>query len=169
MFLYSQINGVGMGNPLGSTLANAFLCHNEIKWLDNCPSDFKPIFYRRYVDDTFILFRDPSHVAKFLDYLNYQHSCIKFTFDIEDNNQLNFLDVKITKTENSFQTSVFRKSTFSGFGLQFDSSIPHHFRTNIISCLIHRAFKICSIELDLTLELKFLKQFFYVITFPLIS
>ena len=92
--LYSQINGVGMGNPLGPTLANAFLCHHEIKWLDNCPSDFKPIFYRRYVDDTFILFRDPSHVAKFLDYLNSQHSCIKFTFDIEDNNQLNFLDVK---------------------------------------------------------------------------
>ena len=149
-----------MGNPLGPTLANAFLCHHEIKWLDNCPSDFKPIFYRRYVDDTFILFRDPSHVAKFLDYLNSQHGCIKFTVDIENNNQLNFLDVKITKTENSFQTSVFRKSTFSGLGLQFDSSIPHHFRTNIISCLIDRAFKICSTELAFNFELKILKQFF---------
>ena len=114
--LYSQINGVGLGNPLGPTLANAFLGHHEIKWLDNCPSDFKPIFYRRYVDDTFILFRVPSHVSKFLDYLNSQHSCIKFTIDIEDNNRLNFLDVDITKTENSFQTSVFRKSTFSGLG-----------------------------------------------------
>ena len=61
---------------------------------------------------------------------------------------------------NSFQTSVFRKSTFSGLGLQFDSSIPHHFRTNIISCLIDRAFKICSTELAFTLELKFLKEFF---------
>ena len=165
--LYSLINGVGMGNPLGPTLANAFLCHHEIKWLDNCPSDFKPIFYRRYVDDTFILFRDPSHVAKFLDYLNSQNSCIKFTVDIENNNQLNFLDVKINKTENSFQTSVFRKSTFFGLGLQFDSSIPHHFRTNIISCLIDRAFKICSTELAFTLELKFLKQFFLGNNFPI--
>ena len=157
-----------MGNPLGPTLANAFLCHHEIKWLDNnCPSDFKPIFYRRYVDDTFILFRDPFHVAKFLDYLNSQHSCIKFTVDIENNNQLNFLDVKINKTENSFQTSVFRKSTFSGLGLQFNSSIPHHFRTNIISCLIDRAFKICSTELAFTLELKFLKQFFLGNNFPI--
>ena len=145
-----------------------FASHHEIKWLDNyCPSDFKSIFYRRYVDDTFILFRDPSHVSKFLDYLNSQHSCIKFTVDIEDNYHLNFLDVDITKTENSFQTSVFRNSTFSGLGLQFDSSIPRYFRTNIISCLIDRAFKICSTELAFTLELKFLKQFFLGNNFPI--
>ena len=86
---------------------------------------------------------------------------IKVTFDIKDNNQLNFLDIKITITENSFQTSVFRKFTFSGFGLQFDSSIPHHFRSNIISCLIDRAFKIYSTELAFTVELKILKQFFF--------
>ena len=106
-----------MGNPLEPTLANAFICQHEIKWLDNCPSDFISLFYKRYVDDTFISIRDPSHVSKFLNYLNAQHSCIKFTFNIDDNNQLNFLDVKITKKDNSFQTSVFRKSTFSGLGL----------------------------------------------------
>ena len=27
--LYSQVDGIGMGNPLGPTLANAFLCHHE--------------------------------------------------------------------------------------------------------------------------------------------
>ena len=95
----------------------AFLCHHEINYLVNCPSDFKPVFYRIYVDDTFILFGDLSHVAKFLNYLNSQHSCIKFAFDIEDNNQLNFSDVKTTKTENSFQTSVLHKSTFAGLCL----------------------------------------------------
>ena len=43
--LYSQINGVGMGNPLGPTLANAFLCHHEIKWLDNnVPQTLNPSF-----------------------------------------------------------------------------------------------------------------------------
>ena len=55
----------------------------------------------------------------------------------------------------------------SGLGLQFDSSIPHLFRTNIISCLIDRAFKICSTELAFTLELKFLKQFFLGNNFPI--
>ena len=54
--LYKQIDGVAMGSPLGPTLANAFLCHYEKEWLDNCPSHFKPIVYRRYVDDIFVLF-----------------------------------------------------------------------------------------------------------------
>ena len=53
--LYKQIDGVSMGLPLGPTLANAFLCHYEKLWLDNCPSDFKPLVYRRYVDDIFVL------------------------------------------------------------------------------------------------------------------
>ena len=61
-----------------------------------------------------------SYVAEFFNYINSQHSCIKFTFDFEYNNQLNFFDVKITKRDNSFQTSVFRKATFSRLGLQIE-------------------------------------------------
>ena len=40
---YKQIDGVAMSSLLGPTLANAFLCHYEKEWLDNCPSHFKPI------------------------------------------------------------------------------------------------------------------------------
>ena len=29
MEFYSQIDGVAMGSPLGSTLANVFLCHHK--------------------------------------------------------------------------------------------------------------------------------------------
>ena len=47
-----QIDGVAMGNPLGPTLANLFLCHHETNWLSNyCPLEFKPVLYRRYIDD----------------------------------------------------------------------------------------------------------------------
>ena len=41
--LYKQIDGVAMGSPLGPTLANAFLCHYEKIWLNECPSQFKPV------------------------------------------------------------------------------------------------------------------------------
>ena len=60
--LYTQKDGVAMGNPLGPSLANAFLSHHEVKWLNDCPAHFKPIFYRRYVDDLFVIFESPSHV-----------------------------------------------------------------------------------------------------------
>ena len=110
--LYQQIDGVAMGSPLGPTLANLFLCHHETKWLTNCPLEFKPTLYRRYIDDTFLLFKDASHIDKFLNYLNAQHSSIQFTSEIETNSMLNFLDITIAKINNSFETSVFRKKNF---------------------------------------------------------
>ena len=56
-FLYKQIDGVAMGSPLGPTLANAFFCFYEKKRLEQCPEEVKPVYYRRYVDNHFLLFR----------------------------------------------------------------------------------------------------------------
>ena len=76
--VYQQVDGVAMGSPLGPLFANIFLSHYESVWLNDCPSNFKPLFYRRYVDGCFILFRSPNHVIPFLHYLNSRHSKIKF-------------------------------------------------------------------------------------------
>ena len=86
-----------MGSPLGPHLANIFMSHMEKKWLQNCPIDFKPVLYRRYVDDTFLLFNSRDHVQLFLTYLNSQHPNINFTFDNEQDGILPFLDVKVKK------------------------------------------------------------------------
>ena len=71
--IYEQCDGVAIGSPLGPTLANAFMCHFENICLENCPSRFKPIVYRQFVDDTFLPFRSKDHVEQFRDYLNKQH------------------------------------------------------------------------------------------------
>ena len=52
---YEQCDGVAMGSPLGTTLANIFMCHFENIWLENCPAHFKLIAYRRFVEDSFTL------------------------------------------------------------------------------------------------------------------
>ena len=36
-----------MGFPLGPKLANTFLRYHEKIWLQNYPSEFKPVIYRR--------------------------------------------------------------------------------------------------------------------------
>ena len=51
-----------MGSPLGPTLAK----------------QFEPEYYRRFVDDTFILFKDKDHVNKFGKYLNSRYKNMKF-------------------------------------------------------------------------------------------
>ena len=48
--------GLAVGSPLGPSLANIVMCALEHKFLDNCPSGFKPALYCRYVDDTFAFF-----------------------------------------------------------------------------------------------------------------
>ena len=83
--LYKQIDGVAMGSPLGPTIANAFLCFYEKKWLEQCPDKFKPVYYRRYVDDIFVLFKSRDHLIKFREYLNKCHPNMKFSFEEEKN------------------------------------------------------------------------------------
>ena len=54
-----------MGSPLRPALANIFVCSFENKWLKDCPHCLKPVFYRRYVDDIFVLFSFLDQAEKF--------------------------------------------------------------------------------------------------------
>ena len=38
-----------------------------------------------------------------------KHNCIKFTKEVENNNISNFLDIEISKNNNEFITSIYRK------------------------------------------------------------
>ena len=142
--LYKQIDGVSMVSPLGPTLANAFLCHYQKLWLDNCPPDFKLVVYRRYVDDIFVLLKAKDHLLSFARYMNTRHKTLKFTFDFEQNNSLYFVDVKVARGNKGFSTSVFRKATFSGVFTNFDSLILESYKTGLIFTLLFRCFTICS-------------------------
>ena len=55
---------------LGPLFANIFMSFHEKSWFYNCPSLFKPLLYRLYVDDCFLLFRFLDHVALFLNCRN---------------------------------------------------------------------------------------------------
>lgn len=80
--LYIQTDGASMGFCLGPPFAYVFSCFHEDKWIDDCPDFFKPVLYKRFFDDTFLLFNILDHDLLFLIYLNYKHKNIKFTCDI---------------------------------------------------------------------------------------
>ena len=54
--LYRQREGLGMGLFLSPSCANIFMRFKEKLWLDQCPNEFAPVFYKRYIDDTFVLY-----------------------------------------------------------------------------------------------------------------
>ena len=75
---YKQIDGVAMGSPSDAALANIFMCSFENKWLQDSPhSLMKTVFYRRYVDDIFVLFSSLDQAEKFKKYLSSKHLSIK--------------------------------------------------------------------------------------------
>lgn len=59
-----------MGSPLEPGRAKNFLCRQEGKRLRNSSNILKPVFYKRYNDSTFALFKKPRHVALFDAYMN---------------------------------------------------------------------------------------------------
>ena len=126
--------------------------------------------YHRYVDDTFMVFKDESHVDRFFGYLNARHPNINFTKELETNNTLNFLDVKVEKTETNDNTkfifSIFRKGTFTGLGLNFHSYTYLNFKINNIRTLIHRAFTLCSTWKCFHEEIRFLINYFKINGYP---
>ena len=63
--VYQQVDRVAMGFPLSPSLVNAFLAHCEQIWLNDCPDDLKPVYYKRYANDIFVLFIFPHHFEKF--------------------------------------------------------------------------------------------------------
>ena len=78
---YKQVDGVAMGSPLGPVIADIFMCSFESKWLPDCPNDFKPVFYRRYVNDIFALFSSPVHADKFKEHLSSKHRNINVSIE----------------------------------------------------------------------------------------
>ena len=136
--LFSQIDGLALGHPLGSTLANWFLGMIEKKIFDQHLS-FYPSFYIRYVDDVLAIFNSTTEVQFFLNVLNNQHSILRFTCEEASGPSLPFLDVEQASCDGEFNISVYRKPTFTGVLLYFNSIAPLSWKRGLINCLLHRA------------------------------
>ena len=149
-----------MGLPLGPTMANVFLSFYEIKWLEQCPKEFKPVFYRRYVDDIFVLFESAEHLQKFRNQFNTCHPNMSFSFEQEKNGKLSFLQIEVSREKGIFVTTVFRKPTFSGVYTHFENFLPTIYKFVMVDTLAYRCFKICSDQTKFHDELRFLKQVF---------
>ena len=141
---YFIFNGqlYAMGSFLGLTLANPFLVHFEKNRLQNCLSYFKPHYYRRCVDDIFVLFTSPKHLEAFRNFLNGRHANVSFTIECEKQNRMSFLDIAIICEDKTFTTSVYRKPTFSGVYTHFDSFLPSTYKFRTIYTLAYRCFQI---------------------------
>ena len=106
--------------------------------------DTKPLFWKRYVDDTFSAI-EPQLMHKFHQHLNSVVNSIKFTFEVEVDDHLPFLDVIVRRdSDGLISTSVYRKKTHTDQYLQFASHHPTTNKSFVVRTLFHGAERLSS-------------------------
>jgi hypothetical protein len=135
-FYYIQIKGLPMGCICGPSLANLYLYILESKWL----VIFKPLVYRRFIDDIGIIDEyelDKDHFESFFIYLKLTLSTGDF---------VSFLDTIISYNHvlKKIKFSLYTKPTHVNKYLLPSSNHPSHIFENIIHNLFLRIKRICS-------------------------
>ena len=158
--LYRQIDGMAMGSPLGPLFANIFLCHYESIWLQDAP--VKPFLYKRYVDDTLWVLPSNSDVTVLMSYMNSRHNNMRFTYESESNDSINFIGLNIMRCDrdistHSYITNVYRKPTATALCMNFNSFVSLSYRISVLRSLLYRAFRICSNWQLIHIEISFIR------------
>jgi predicted GIY-YIG superfamily endonuclease len=146
-----------MGSPLSPLVCDIFMEDLEERAIESAA--VKPLLYKRYVDDTFVIWPESMQpVEHFLDHLNNQSSSIKFTMEKEQDEKIPFLDVLVYKNNNKLSTAVYRKKTDSGRYLNYNSNHPPAVKRGIANTLITRAETHCKETTTKNEEIKHIKN-----------
>ena len=106
------------------------------------------------------LVQEPISCQNIFDYLNSKHVNIKFTCELEENNHTLFLDVLVNNLDGSFSSNLYRKPTFTGLGMKFNSAVNYKYKIKLILCLLERAYIICSSYQSLSNEINNSRRYF---------
>ena len=142
-----------MGSPLGSLIANIFMCELETTIVPKLNIKM----WTRYVDDTFA-FVKPEEVDHIHRTLNTFEPKIQFTYEMENAGKLSFLDVTIERKD-ILETSVYRKKTNNNIYMNWFSYSPRSWKIGTLRNLVRRAIMISS-DCNLKTELDHLHRVF---------
>lgn len=138
---YKQLDGVAMGSPISSVVAQLVMEFAEKQIINNL--NFNILFYKRYVDDC-LLAIPRGREQQILEAFNSFHQKLQFTIEIEENNQINFLDLTLIKENNRIYTKWYTKNVASGRYLNFNSEHHKTHKKNVVTAVIDRAIKLTS-------------------------
>ena len=140
--LYNQYEGAILDGCVAPTLASFYMCHVENKIFEDHP-DLEPRVYGRYVDDIFMLVDKYEHIIKLKEQME-RYSGLKFTYELQVNHKLPFLDVLLTQESYRLSTSRYVKPTSTGEILNYNSLCPKRLKIATIKTLLNRSFDLSS-------------------------
>jgi hypothetical protein len=138
---FVQIKGIAMGCKCAPSLANLYLSILEDKFL----FIYKPFYYKRYIDDLFIIVIKNFDISLLFSY--FQN--LKLTLSCK-NNTVNFLDLNISLdyTLNRIKISLYIKPTQNFSFLLHNSNHPNFIFKNSPKSILIRIRRNCSDLVD---------------------
>ncbi|XP_055542748.1 uncharacterized protein LOC129728337 [Wyeomyia smithii] len=138
---FQQVFGAAMGNPLSPIIADLVM----ETLLDTVTQslNFKPPFIKKYVDDLLLAIPE-SQIGHVLETFNSYNEHIQFTYEMENNKRLPFLDMTLIRQENQkIQTEWYMKPIASGRFLDYNSFPQElHQKINMAKNFIRRVDKL---------------------------
>ena len=132
-----------MGNSLSSFIAEIFMAHFETK----ISKDHRfPRVWIGYIDDVFAV-SNKRKVTPTLDWINSLNESINFTHEIEQDNVLPFLDIKVINSNSKLEFDIYSKPTFTSRLITSNSFHNYKHKMAAIHSMAHR---MVSIPLDPT-------------------
>jgi hypothetical protein len=130
---YLQTMGTAMGTRMAPSFANIFLYYLEGNLLSSPPNNLKPLLWKRYIDDIFMIWpHGIDTLNEFINYINDYHTTIKFQFS-SSSTQINFLDTTIYLTkEGRLESTIYTKPTDSNLLLHYTSHHPNKCKSGLI-------------------------------------
>ena len=120
---FIQKNGLAMGTKCGPTIANTYVYILEINWLKM----YKPVLYRRFIDDIFIISKYDLINSNFLNIFD------NLKLNIVEGKQVQFLDLVISDDVqfDKLKFNLYTKPTNTFQYLAASSNHPEHIFNNI--------------------------------------
>jgi len=157
---YKQTQGLPMGSPLSGTLAEIYLNNFENKYIFNNHNKYRNniIYWNRYVDDILILFQGTKRQLDNLhQIINNKQPTIKFTLEVETDNQINFLDLTIRNENSKHIFKIYRKPTQTNQTIHNSSHHPYQHKISAYNHMINRLNNIPMKQEDYNNELNTIK------------
>lgn len=136
---FQQNEGTAMGNSLSPFMANLFMGRFETDLKNQLV--YFPRIWIRYVDDVFAIFdTSKCNIQNFINDINSKCPSIKFTYELEKDNRLPFLDMYVIRNSKWLEIDIYRKKTsVNRFILEESNHCMQHKLANF-NWLIHRLF-----------------------------
>ena len=134
---YIQKDGLAMGSPPAPHLANGWLSKFDVIIKGNST------LYERYMDDIICIVKK-SEVNDRLAMINDLHPNLSFTYELEKDGIISFLDMLIHNCNGLLSSSWFRKPTDTGLTLNYHALAPTKYKKSVVTSFIHRIYRACS-------------------------